>query len=206
MSRTTKVRPAANDSPTRRTDAFLEPAAGRPRLNVLDMACEGMHHDPAAVLRQAAAQDTEVTREGVRIRNNGDFSYVNLSVTKIHEPESVRGLLLVTFRPRLAAMKMAKAKGRAHSRGKGRGTRTRLTEHTGIVANDDRSRARLRLVAPRNDRSTIPNDRAQVAQENRRRRARLMPRRSDWPRYRMPVRNQGRPRTTGHVHAENVDR
>ena len=83
-----------------RTGEFLEPAAGQPRLNILDMAREGLQHDLAAALRRAAAQDTEVTREGVRVRSNGDFSYVNLSVTKIHEPESLRGLLLVTFRPR----------------------------------------------------------------------------------------------------------
>ena len=98
-----------------RTGAYLEPAAGQPRLNILDMAREGLQHDLAAALRRAAAQDTEVTREGVRVRSNGDFSYVNLSVTKIHEPESVRGLLLVTFRPRPAAVKAGKPRSRAHS-------------------------------------------------------------------------------------------
>ena len=98
-----------------RTGAYLEPAAGQPRLNILDMAREGLQHDLAAALRRAAAQDTEVTREGVRVRSNGDFSYVNLSVTKIHEPESVRGLLLVTFRPRPAAVKVGKPRSRAPS-------------------------------------------------------------------------------------------
>jgi two-component system CheB/CheR fusion protein len=98
-----------------RTGAYLEPAAGQPRLNILDMAREGLQHDLAAALRRAAAQDTEVTREAVRVRSNGDFSYVNVSVTKIHEPESVRGLLLVTFRPRPAAVKVGKPRGRAHS-------------------------------------------------------------------------------------------
>ncbi len=98
-----------------RTGAYLEPAAGQPRLNILDMAREGLQHDLAAALRRAAAQDTEVTREGVRVRSDGDFNYVNLSVTKIHEPESVRGLLLVTFRPRPAAVKPGKPRARTHS-------------------------------------------------------------------------------------------
>ena len=98
-----------------RTGAYLEPAAGQPRLNILDMAREGLQHDLAAALRRAAAQDTEVTREGVRVRSDGDFNYVNLSVTKIHEPESVRGLLLVTFRPRPAAVKAGKPRARTHS-------------------------------------------------------------------------------------------
>jgi len=82
-----------------RTGAYLEPAAGQPRLNILDMAREGLQLELASALRQASAQDTEVVREGVRVRSNGSFTRVDLGVAKIQEPESVRGLLLVTFRP-----------------------------------------------------------------------------------------------------------
>ena len=64
------------------------PPLASPGSTSLDMAREGLQHDLAAALRRAAAQDTEVTREGVRVRSNGDFSYVNLSVTKLHEPEA----------------------------------------------------------------------------------------------------------------------
>ena len=83
-----------------RTGAYLEPAAGQPRLNILDMAREGLKLELASALRQASVQDAEVIRDGVRVRTNGDFTHVNVSVVKINEPESVRGLLLVTFRPR----------------------------------------------------------------------------------------------------------
>jgi two-component system CheB/CheR fusion protein len=94
-----------------RTGSYLEPAAGQPRLNILDMAREGLQLELASALRQAAAQNTEVTREGVRVKTNGDYAHVNLSVVRVTEPETVRGLLLVTFRPRPAPAEVAKAKG-----------------------------------------------------------------------------------------------
>ena len=92
-----------------RTGAFLEPSPGQPRLNILDMAREGLPLELASALRQAAGQDTEVVREGVQIRTHPypdnttgtttNITHVNLCVMKLKEPENVRGLLLVSFRP-----------------------------------------------------------------------------------------------------------
>lgn len=107
-----------------RTGAYLEPAAGQPRLNILDMAREGLQIELASVLRQASAQDEEVTREGVRVRTNGGFTHVDLSVAKIQEPESVRGLLLVTFRPSPAPVEAARPK----ARGRGKRELSRIEE------------------------------------------------------------------------------
>jgi len=104
-----------------RTGAYLEPAAGQPRLNILDMAREGLHLEMRAALRQAVAQDTEVTREDVRVRTNGDFLRVNLCVTRINEPETVRGLFLVMFYPTPIPAEVRKAKSRVRGkRGVGR--------------------------------------------------------------------------------------
>jgi two-component system CheB/CheR fusion protein len=82
-----------------RTGAFLEPTAGQPRLNILDMAREGLQLELAAALRQAAAGNVEVVRDQIRVRTNGDFIHVNMSVTRLLHPEALRGLLLVTVRP-----------------------------------------------------------------------------------------------------------
>ncbi len=82
-----------------RTGAYLEPAAGQPRNNVLEMAREGLQFDLAAALRECVRIGAEVTREDVRVKANGEFVRVNLTVAPISEPESIRGLLLVTFRP-----------------------------------------------------------------------------------------------------------
>jgi two-component system, chemotaxis family, CheB/CheR fusion protein len=82
-----------------RTGMYLEPAAGKPRLNVIDMAREGLQVELAAGLRQAAGQTEDVMRKGVRVRTNGDVVEVDVTVSRLTEPESLRGLFLVTFRP-----------------------------------------------------------------------------------------------------------
>ncbi len=80
-----------------RTGDFLEAAAGQPRLNILEMAREGLRSDLSAALRRAASQQGEVVHEGVRVKTNGDFSSVRLTVVKLAEPEMLRGLILVMF-------------------------------------------------------------------------------------------------------------
>ncbi|MHC4878498.1 MAG: PAS domain-containing protein, partial [Planctomycetota bacterium] len=82
-----------------RTGEYLELAEGRARTNVLDMAREGLPHELSALMRQAVAADGEVVRDHVRVRTNGDFAWVNLSATRLLEPEPLRGLLLLVFRP-----------------------------------------------------------------------------------------------------------
>jgi two-component system CheB/CheR fusion protein len=80
-----------------RTGDYLEPAAGQPRLNILEMAREGLRIELPSALRRAATQKNEVVHEGVRVKTNGNYNSVRLTVTKLAEPESVRGLFLVTF-------------------------------------------------------------------------------------------------------------
>jgi two-component system CheB/CheR fusion protein len=79
------------------TGAYLEPAPGRPTHHLIEMAREGLRHDLATALRQAAGQEDEVVRHGLRVRADGDVILVNLIVKKITEPEALQGLLLVTF-------------------------------------------------------------------------------------------------------------
>ncbi|MBC7815746.1 MAG: PAS domain-containing protein, partial [Planctomycetaceae bacterium] len=62
-----------------------------------EMAREGLRIDLAAALRQAATQNTEIVRDNVRVKTNGDYTLVNVSATTISDPETLRGLLLVTF-------------------------------------------------------------------------------------------------------------
>jgi two-component system CheB/CheR fusion protein len=80
-----------------RTGDFLEAASGQPRLNILEMAREGLRIQLGSALRRAASQKEEVVQEGVRVKTNGDFTSVRLAVTKLLDPEPIRGLLLVTF-------------------------------------------------------------------------------------------------------------
>jgi two-component system, chemotaxis family, CheB/CheR fusion protein len=95
-----------------RTGLYLEPAIGKPRLNVVDMAREGLQLELSAALRHAAGHNGDVVRNRVRVKTNGDFVETDLTVSRITEPESLRGLFLVTFRPTPAQVKPVKSAGR----------------------------------------------------------------------------------------------
>ena len=79
------------------TGAYLEPAPGPPTHHLVEMAREGLRHDLATALHQAAGREDEVVRHGLQVRANGDVILINLSVKKIAEPEALEGLFLVTF-------------------------------------------------------------------------------------------------------------
>lgn len=93
-----------------RTGNYLEPAAGRPSQNVVEMAREGLRPALVSALRRAVTQKEKVVKAGVRVKTNGEFTTVDLEVSRIAEPESIRGLFLVTFRP--AAGPAARTVGR----------------------------------------------------------------------------------------------
>jgi len=79
------------------TGAYLEPAPGPPTHHLVEMAREGLQHDLATALHQAASREEEVVRRDVRVKTNGHFILVNLTAKRIAEPESLLGLFLVTF-------------------------------------------------------------------------------------------------------------
>ena len=92
------------------TGAYLEPAPGPPTHHLVEMAREGLRHDLATALHQAAGREDEVVRHGLQVRANGDVILINLSVKKIAEPEALEGLFLVTF-DQVQADKTATRKG-----------------------------------------------------------------------------------------------
>jgi two-component system CheB/CheR fusion protein len=79
------------------TGAYLEPAPGPPTHHLVEMAREGLQHDLATALHQAAGKGKEVVRHDIPVKANRHVILVNLAVKKLTEPESLQGLLLVTF-------------------------------------------------------------------------------------------------------------
>jgi len=92
------------------TGTYLELAPGPPTHHLLEMAREGLQHDLALALHQAASQEDDVVHHDVRLKANGDVILVNLTVKRIAEPEALQGLFLVTF-DRARADKAAARKG-----------------------------------------------------------------------------------------------
>lgn len=80
-----------------RTGAYLEPAPGPPTHHLIEMAREGLKHDLALALHQAAGRDGEVVHRDVRVKAGGGVIPVTLTVKKIADPEALQGLFLVTF-------------------------------------------------------------------------------------------------------------
>jgi two-component system CheB/CheR fusion protein len=96
-----------------RTGAYLEPPSGQPRMNIFEMARDGLRLELSAAVRRASSGTTRVVHPNVRIKANGHDVAVNLEVVPLHEPESLRGLLLVAFHPIPEAVPAKRGKGKA---------------------------------------------------------------------------------------------
>jgi two-component system CheB/CheR fusion protein len=66
-----------------RTGQYLEPAPGEAAMNILRMAREGLRRELTTALRKAAALKEPVRHPGLRIKANGDFATINLTVRPV---------------------------------------------------------------------------------------------------------------------------
>ena len=66
-----------------RTGKYLEPAPGEADLNILKMAREGLRQALTTTLRKAVALKAPLRHEGLRVKTNGDFAIVNLTVQPV---------------------------------------------------------------------------------------------------------------------------
>jgi two-component system CheB/CheR fusion protein len=81
-----------------RTGMYLEPAAGKAAMNVYAMAREGLRYELSISVRKAIKDKKEVIRRGLKVKTDGDFRYIDLTVTPISQPDALQGLLMVLFR------------------------------------------------------------------------------------------------------------
>jgi two-component system, chemotaxis family, CheB/CheR fusion protein len=70
------------------TGRYLAPAPGKPNLNVLKMAREGLLVSLRALLQRARRNDSVVREEGVRIKTNGGYSDITLAVIPLGRPNT----------------------------------------------------------------------------------------------------------------------
>lgn len=81
-----------------KTGRYLEPAPGEARLNILEMAREGLEYELGRLIRKAVTQKKPVVREGVTVKYNGSFQTVDIEVKPIVKPEQLKGLYMVVFK------------------------------------------------------------------------------------------------------------
>jgi two-component system CheB/CheR fusion protein len=66
-----------------RTGLYLEPAPGEARMNILKMAREGLRRELTTALHKAVASREPVRHPGLRVKTNGDFTTVDLTVRPV---------------------------------------------------------------------------------------------------------------------------
>jgi two-component system CheB/CheR fusion protein len=75
----------------------LEPAAGKTNTNIFAMARERLRIELAGAIRSAIAQKKGVTMKCLKVKTNGDYQTIDLTVKPFSESEGTRGLLMVVF-------------------------------------------------------------------------------------------------------------
>ncbi len=76
---------------------YLEPAPGRARLNIFDMAKDNTGFKIRSAIQNAASKTKDVVMEGLKISSNGDDKIINITVKPLQEPEIMRNLFIVSF-------------------------------------------------------------------------------------------------------------
>jgi PAS domain S-box-containing protein len=80
-----------------RTGKYLEIASGQPNLSILDMAREGLRAELASAVYRATSEKKSIVHEGVRIRYNGGFQSVNLTVAPLSDLGTLGGYFIIVF-------------------------------------------------------------------------------------------------------------
>jgi two-component system CheB/CheR fusion protein len=93
-----------------RTGKYLELTHGVAKMNIFDMAREGLQHELPGLVRKAVAGKKTCVAEGVKIKSNTGISVVTLTVKPIKEPAEMQGSLLVIFEDTVSAKRSSVSK------------------------------------------------------------------------------------------------
>ena len=80
-----------------RTGKFLEPASGKVNVNIFAMAREGLCERLGPAINSALKTKSIVTIAGLRVKSNGSYTLMDLTVQPLFEPRDLRGAVLLVF-------------------------------------------------------------------------------------------------------------
>ncbi len=80
-----------------RTGKYLEPASGKANWNVFAMAREGLRYELSNAFHQALEEKTSVTVRGLHVATSGGRQYLDFTVQRLEQPESLLGLVMIVF-------------------------------------------------------------------------------------------------------------
>jgi two-component system CheB/CheR fusion protein len=80
-----------------RTGKYLELTHGEAKMNVFEMAHEGLRQELPALIRKVLSSQKSLTVEGIKVKSIGSTQVINLTVKPIKEPVEMQGYLLLIF-------------------------------------------------------------------------------------------------------------
>lgn len=80
-----------------KTGKYLELTHGEAKMNVFEMAREGLKQELPALIRKVLSSNKTITIERVKVKNNGSSQSVNITIKPIKEPTEMLGSLLIIF-------------------------------------------------------------------------------------------------------------
>jgi two-component system CheB/CheR fusion protein len=93
-----------------KTDRYLETPIGKASFNILKMAREGLRFKLSTALHNAVRQKKTTQYDAVRIKHNGEFRIVDLTVRPLTEMKDAGGFMLVMFDDRTSSEQPASKK------------------------------------------------------------------------------------------------
>jgi two-component system CheB/CheR fusion protein len=80
-----------------KTGKYLELSDGEAKMNIFEMAREGLQQELTAMIRKVKSSNKTLSAEGIRVKTNGKFQLLKLTVKPVKEPASMMGSLLIIF-------------------------------------------------------------------------------------------------------------
>ncbi len=80
-----------------RIGKYLELAGGEAKMNIFEMAREGLQQELPALVRKVLSGKKSLTVDGIKIQTGGSTQVVDITVKRIPEPTEMPGSLLIIF-------------------------------------------------------------------------------------------------------------
>ncbi len=80
-----------------KTGKYLELKHGEAKMNIFEMAREGLKQELPSLIRKVITSKKSVEYTGIKVKTNGSSILVNLTVKPVKEPAEMQGTLLIIF-------------------------------------------------------------------------------------------------------------
>lgn len=91
-----------------RTGKYLEPPVGKANMNIFAMAREGLGIELPSAIREAKSKNKLITLKGIKVKTNGDFQYIDLTVKPVVQSGIQQLLYMLVFEDAAIPLKAEK--------------------------------------------------------------------------------------------------